>query len=154
MNRCAEDLDKFFIPEPNSGCFIWTAAVDGHGYGAVSFGGTMRLAHRVYWMLTKGEIPDGMFLLHKCDNPLCINPDHLFPGTQKDNMRDKVAKGRSVRGEKIPSAKLTAEGVLAILADKRPQVEIAKAYGVHYNQIWCIKHGLSWAHLTKRGVPQ
>lgn len=84
-----------------TGCIEWIASRDGCGYGMFRFGGRSQRAHRVAWILTFGGIPDGLQVLHKCDNPPCVNPDHLFLGTNHDNVLDAVAKGRhGGRGEK------------------------------------------------------
>ena len=81
-------------PVTESGCWIWTGTVCGENdYGQFFIDKHVR-AHRASWMLHKGEIPDGMLVLHKCDIPQCVNPDHLFLGTQQDNIIDMTAKGR------------------------------------------------------------
>lgn len=92
------DLSRFeekFIPVPEAGCWIWTAATNSMGYGRMVFNGPARLAHRISYQLYRGPIPDGMCVCHKCDTPLCVNPDHLFLGTFSDNARDMVRKFRS-----------------------------------------------------------
>lgn len=76
---------------PSGACWIWTGPTNNHGYGR--FGGS-RYAHRVSYQLAHGPIPPGMVVLHRCDNPPCVNPDHLSLGTQRDNVRDMVTKGR------------------------------------------------------------
>ena len=77
------------------GCWEWMAFRDRHGYGRIGCSGRrIKTAHRVSWEMVCGEIPDGMFVLHRCDNPACVRPDHLFLGTQKDNMLDCAQKGR------------------------------------------------------------
>lgn len=78
--------DKF-IPEPNSGCWLWTASLDKHGYGQVRHGNTTGRAHRVIYEAERGPIPFGLVLDHKCRNPVCVNPDHLEPVTQAENLR-------------------------------------------------------------------
>ena len=88
------------VTAPNErGCWTWTASRDRNGYGRLNFLGRSRLAHRVAWILTHGAIPLGTpCVLHECDNPPCVNPDHLFLGTQADNIHDAVQKGRLVFG--------------------------------------------------------
>lgn len=80
--------------EKTESCWLWRGAVDTAGYGDCWFRGRTTGAHRVSWQIFRGEIPDGLFVLHKCDNPICVNPDHLFLGTHSDNMQDASAKGR------------------------------------------------------------
>lgn len=99
--------------EKTDTCWLWTGALQ-QGYGRMFYAAAdrhPRLAHRVAWELTHGPIPDGMFILHHCDNPRCVRPDHLFLGSQLDNMRDRSAKGRAarLRGELQGGAKLTWE---------------------------------------------
>jgi hypothetical protein len=85
--------DKF-IPEPNSGCWLWTAAISGKGYGRFGLGGKSRIASRVSYRIYKGDVPSRMFVCHTCDNPSCVNPDHLWLGSLTDNVRDCAQKGR------------------------------------------------------------
>lgn len=105
----AERIEALSIPEPNTGCWLWLGAIHRDGYGVLCAGGGNRppilRAHRASYAQKNGPIPDGLFVCHKCDNPLCVNPAHLFLGTHRDNMRDMVAKGRSTFGDKNPSAK-------------------------------------------------
>lgn len=84
-------------PEPNTGCHIWAASLDSVGYGLFGIRRKLFKAHRVAWMLCKGAVPEGLCVLHKCDTPSCVNPDHLFLGTHADNMADKKRKGRVSR---------------------------------------------------------
>ena len=77
-------------------CWNWKAHKTPRGYGGICVNGKKQRAHRVAWTLERGEIPDGIFVLHECDNPSCVRPSHLFLGTQKDNMRDMIKKGRGV----------------------------------------------------------
>ena len=99
--------DRFhekYIPEPNSGCWIWEAAISNRGYGRLEVGTKedgfwAEGAHRVSFKLHKGPIPEGLLVLHRCDTPLCVNPDHLFIGTEADNAADREAKGRGIYGD-------------------------------------------------------
>lgn len=98
-------------------CWLWTAGVDQEGYGQLVWREMHeRRAHRVSWVLHYGPVPAGRKVLHTCDTPACVRPDHLFVGSDLDNIRDCVAKGRraDVRGERNPQAKLTAATVCAI----------------------------------------
>lgn len=146
--RVALLIEARSIPEPNTGCWLWTSYRSGNGYGRVSVGGKMCQAHRVSWEAHKGAIPAGLCVLHRCDTRSCVNPDHLFLGTHNDNMTDMVRKGRSVRpdsaGEAHGRAKLNYASVAAIRADNRLQRVIAAEYGVSRAQISMIRLGKNW----------
>lgn len=86
------------IPEPNSGCWLWEGALNGHGYGQITRGGKGYRVPRLAWEEANGPIPEGMIVCHKCDVRACCNPDHLFLGTAKDNTQDALAKGRLTGG--------------------------------------------------------
>lgn len=135
------------------GCWIWGRSTSVE-YAAMTIRGKTHRCHRLAWMLTyQKQIPKGMFICHKCDNRKCVNPKHLFLGTQFDNMQDMVAKGRdgkastSMPGESNPSAKLTAKNVVAIrkrLTTGESQQSIANNFGVSQGQISHIKLCLQW----------
>lgn len=144
-------------------CWIWTASLKTTGYGKFSVGlradGTERsvAAHRVAYALGHGVDPDGLDVCHRCDNPLCVRPDHLFLGTAADNMADCSAKGRVYhpfghpgrRGETSPLAKLTNEKVEEIrllLNTGMYQRDIAAKFGVAQTTISMIRRGKTWAH--------
>lgn len=95
---------RFWVKVDNSkgedACWLWTAGVNDAGYGQFQVGKRPHLSHRVSWVLTFGPMPEGACVLHKCDNPLCVNPLHLFLGTKRDNNRDRHQKGRDAKGEK------------------------------------------------------
>ena len=107
------------------------------------------LVHRVSYEIHAGPIPDGLDVLHRCDVPTCVNPAHLFLGTQRDNVADMDAKGRRrpARGERDGAAKLTEEQVLKIRSDKRPLAVIGKEYGICASQAGNIRRGDHWRHL-------
>lgn len=91
------------MPEPNTGCILWTGHLCARGYGRIGYAskGSAVLVHRIAYECANGPIPRGMVVCHTCDTPMCVNPDHLFVGTQKDNMRDMFKKGRgNPRGAK------------------------------------------------------
>lgn len=95
--------DRFFekvSPEPNSGCHLWTAHCNREGYGTFKLEGKKARAHRVAWEIANGPIPDGLHVCHTCDVPECVNPSHLWVGTNTDNMRDCVKKGRHHNSKK------------------------------------------------------
>ncbi len=142
-------LDRFYryyIPEPNSGCWLWLGTLC-CGYGLIMVDGTRWRAHRYSWTLHNGPIPDGLFVCHRCDIRECVNPSHLFLGTCDDNLKDMVRKGRSCVGEKHGRAKLTVADVVSIRADGRYQKIIASEYGVHESTVGKIKRRVIWGHI-------
>jgi hypothetical protein len=116
-------------------CWIWIAATSKFGYGRFLFNGKNTAAHRVAWTIYRGEIPKGMFVLHKCDVRNCVNPDHLFLGTQDDNMKDCAKKGRfKSRPKYYNLRKLTSDKVAEIIRLKSESglsiSEISKIVGI------------------------
>jgi len=135
-------------------CWVWTAGTSYYGYGSFHYMGKQVSASRFSYILHYGDIPDGMDVLHKCDNPPCARPDHLFLGTNLDNTQDMMAKGRwrggGQRGERNGSAKLTSADVIAIharLAKGDKNKDIAKDLFVASSTISEIKTGKYWSHL-------
>jgi len=123
-------------------CWEWTGTKNGFGYGIALLPGERQIrAHRYAYERLVGEIPHGLVLMHSCDNPSCVNPDHLKPATRTENNRDAVKKRRHAFGEKNGHAKLTSEQVAAIKADTRKQVVIAKEYGICPSHVSTIKSG-------------
>jgi len=150
--RLAAKLDTSAGP---SGCHLWTGAKT-NGYGVMGVGRATAKAHRVAWELAHGPVPVGLFVCHRCDVRSCCNIAHLFLGTQLENMRDCVAKGRQsrgngLRGEAHPLAKLTDDGVREIrrrLANGETGRAVAAAFGVPATTISQIKHGQQWKHVA------
>lgn len=131
-------------------CWMWTGKKDPNGYGRMSFAGE-RLAHRASYRHFVGDIPVGAFLCHKCDVPACVNPAHLFIGTQLDNMRDAVRKGRQSRGDSHGNAKLTTEIALAIKARVsagETRAAVAKDIGISRATVSMVASGKRWGHLA------
>lgn len=128
-------------------CWIWMGYRDRKGYGQVRVNGKTFYSHRMAWILSVGYIPKGMCVLHHCDNPKCVNPNHLFIGTHADNMHDMIKKGRHARGYKKKylnsAAKLILEQAKKIrsLAGKKSQGALAKIFGVAESTIEHIING-------------
>lgn len=130
-------------------CWLWTGSVRGAGYGRISDGARSIPAHRVSYELHYGPIPEGLLVCHKCDVPGCVNPNHLFVGTQKENLADRNAKGRfhPVKGEKHGRSKLTNGQVRLILKDSRKHQDIASDHGISSAMVCCIKARKNWTHI-------
>jgi hypothetical protein len=133
-----------------TGCWEFTGSKNRKGYGTLGNNNTTAMAHRVSWQSVNGDIPVGMLVLHRCDNPPCVNPDHLFLGTNQDNMDDMTAKGRRVIGERSPRSKLTAAKVIEIRrrrdAGERTE-DLAAEFGVSSAGLYSAAVGLTWRHL-------
>lgn len=136
-------------------CWIWQGAinVNGYGQGCLWTKDRIRLrpTHRIAFYLSTGITPKGMTICHSCDTPLCVNPRHLFSGTPADNMRDMVAKRRSLFGERHHRAKLTEDGVRDIrrrLNAGEKSAAIAKEYGVSRYTIYSVKAEITWAFVS------
>lgn len=147
-----------------SACWNWQACLV-RGYGHLGWEGKQQLAHRVSWKIANGTIPPGMYVCHRCDNPRCVNPGHLFLGTPADNIRDMVAKGRQAkgaattayrhperlaRGERHGHSKLDSASVLAIRAARAAGIRLsvlATQYGVTDGLISAIATRRLWRHI-------
>jgi len=145
----AERFWPNIICDLNSRCWLWTGSVFANGYGSFHLNGHTEYTHRVSWLIHHGEMPDG-WVLHRCDTPRCVRPDHLFLGDHEANMADMVTKGRSRRGERTNLAKLTEQQVIGLLARHKAgesRTSLATKYGLDYSTICYIVRGDSWAHL-------
>lgn len=130
----------------SDGCWEWVGAVNSRGYGFLWVDKRSFRAHRLSWEIHHGPIPSGLLVCHRCDNPICVNPAHLFLGTDADNNHDMRKKGRAAshRGEKNPRAKLTPEQVSEIRGrmGEKSGVKLSVEYGVNpttIHRIWSAK---------------
>lgn len=154
--------DRFWSkvhPEALSGCWLWHGGVNEHGYGIFGRGrrkdGVIK-AHRHAYQLTKGPIPDGLVVRHRCDVPACVNPEHLELGTQKDNARDSIERGRAVkppvrRGRDNVNGKLDEDAVRSIRRERAAGTSLetlAKRYGVGISSISRVALGRCWSWVT------
>lgn len=150
----SEAVFSYFEYDTNGGCWLWSRStktpVGGRpAYGQVRWDGGVRLAHRVFYERFVGPIPEGMVVMHKCDMPPCVNPEHLSLGTVKENMEDCSRKGRVValKGSKSLNAKMTEEMVASFANDTRNNCEIARAIGVHHVTVSRARRGINWKHV-------
>lgn len=151
-----------------SGCLEWQGYLDKDGYGSMQAHGKSERAHRLSWKIFNGEIPNKLYVCHKCDNPRCVSPDHLFLGTQKENVQDSINKQRRTTeasyrymkskrksypiGQQHPLAKLTDQKVIEILAlkvQKKTNQSIAKYFNVSISTIKDIFACKSWKHISR-----
>jgi hypothetical protein len=154
MGRPRTQFAESYIPEPNTGCWLWTRGCSADGYGT---GNRSQYAHRWSYELANGPIPAGMYVLHRCDTPACVNPGHLFLGTALDNMRDMIAKGRArpSTGERHGHAKLSAGQVteMRALYPSLSKEKLAKRFGVTATQVRNIVSGRHWRQLAAQTAP-
>ena len=143
-------LHKLSIPVTESGCWLWTANTGRDGYGKIKVNKHTVRAHRFSWEVHCGPIPNGLQVLHRCDVPCCVNPDHLFLGTNIDNVSDCVKKDRHARGNRNGSAILTDDDITAIRKIGRtvPQRVIAKQFGVNRGHISKILSMKLWKEIA------
>ena len=142
------------VAKSEGDCWLWTGAVNSAGYGSIGLGRSTMVAHRAAWLLVHGSLPTDLCVCHTCDVRICVNPAHLFLGTNSDNVADRERKGRNVvlRGEQHGSAKLTRDQALAIKSAAGKQWDIAHAFGVSQATVQRIKAGRQWAHLPLERV--
>lgn len=182
-NECTLSvIEDRSIPEPMSGCWLWLGAYRSKKYGIIALRGKVVGAHRFSWQADRGvEPPPDRFICHRCDNPACVNPDHLFLGTRQENVDDMMRKGRHVapsgerngarrhperfaearaahRGEGSGTAKLTAAQVMEIrrrFKAGESRTQLAKAFahtGVTYDAIKQLIRRATWAHIPEESA--
>jgi len=139
-----ELFQEKYIMDENTGCWNWIARKNPKGYGQFHLGKTIYQAHRASWVLYKGEIPEGLWVLHICDNPSCVNPNHLFLGTNDDNMKDMARKGRSTRGERSHTCKINEDIVKEIRNSKETAKQLSKKFGLSVYGIYQVKYRKTW----------
>lgn len=163
-----KDAARFWaktLRNERTGCLEWAKHRNRTGYGHMKIRRNEQLAHRIAWVLHNGSLPDGLFVLHHCDNPACVEISHLFLGDHRANMADMAAKGRSrrgpnflirrrrpgvARGERSGPAKLTDDSVRAIrtaCASGEPEAIVGARYGVTQSNVSNIIHRKTWRHV-------
>lgn len=164
MNELEENFNSRGFSVSDSGCWVWLGSKNSAGYGRMKIRGVHYFAHRVSYMIHKGIIPDGFVICHSCDNPSCVNPSHLWAGTNGENQRDCTKKGRRAtgarhrsalypesipRGEQTGRATLTENQVREIrrLAGTMSQQAIADMFGTPQTNVSRIIRGVAWRHV-------
>jgi hypothetical protein len=146
------DLERYWkYVEKTDTCWLWKASLNTYGYGCFWWNKKQWQAHRVAWIIAHGHIPEKL-LLHSCDNPRCVNPDHMREGTQKDNMLDKTSRKRQAVGERAGQAKLKEQQVLEIIEKHKngqSMESLGRDYGVSATAVKYIVIGRNWSHLHK-----
>lgn len=165
--KTARLFSSKFLLNPENQCHEWTASLDHKGYGQFRFGARIMKAHRFSWMMANQQDPGSLFVCHRCDNPKCVNPEHLFLGTHSDNMKDMHSKGRApaqtgawrdvcpesvLRGEDAPNVKIAESVVRAILDSPDTgwgcRARLAKQHGITPQHVGRILAGKAWAHVA------
>lgn len=139
-------LEENLMPLAECGCWIWMGHLSDLGYGKMKIDGKAQSVHRVSWTLNRNAIPDGVKVLHSCDIRCCFNPDHLFLGSQADNVADMISKNRGgdVRGERNGNAKITAIQADEIRNSPLGTVALGKIHGIGRSMVSNIKRGENW----------
>jgi hypothetical protein len=148
LNEAAKRVFAQCVPNYETECIVWTGRwTTQNGYGRVTFKRRKHLTHRIVYQARKGPVPDGLQILHSCDNRRCCNPNHLSLGTGQDNTNDRKAKDRL--GFKLNTAQ--AREILALVRSGRKQPEVAKMFGINASMVSRIASGKKWAHVHNSG---
>ena len=162
LKRSGSSPETLFFKKVAQGedneCWKWLAAKNNKGYGMFCLRGVNKLAHRLSYQFYKGEIPEGMFVCHSCDNPLCVNPQHLWLGTNQDNFNDMMKKGRgklsnihpAALGEKCGASKLKEKDVIKMrkLRHLKTYSELAKMFNCSVVNVFYVLSGRTWKHVN------
>ena len=156
IGRRKDWRESFFkkIKIDSGSCWVWTGSSHASGYGQCWADKKQKRASRVSYEIHKGVIPEGLFVLHKCDNPICVNPDHLFLGNSQDNENDKVSKNRQSKGESHGMSKLSELQVREIISSLNycKRSFLSKKYNVHVSTIHLIAKGIIWKHIPRHNI--
>ena len=149
--KIRQRFDDKYVPDPMSGCWLWTAKTHACGYGIISINNRPELAHRVSVKLSGRDVA-GKVVRHKCDNPACVNPDHLLTGSQSDNMADKVAKDRQQKGERCHQSNLTQADIkhirsVAVKGFGGNIKSLCEQYGITTTSMLDIVNRKTWNHV-------
>jgi hypothetical protein len=150
----AQRFQSQISTDNSRGCWEWTGKAFRNGYGCFYVAGKYCLAHRVAYALTFGEVDPSVVVCHRCDNPPCVNPDHLFAGSARDNVQDKCSKGRQFRaiGSKCGNAKLAEWQVMDMRRERDTGAlyrDLALKYGISMKQVSKIITREQWAHVQE-----
>jgi hypothetical protein len=145
-------LEKFWnkVNKTSSvnGCWEWIGtSVHPFGYGRIGHNGKNYLSHRLSYELHYGPITSKECVLHKCDNPKCVNPSHLFIGNRADNAQDRTKKGRTNKGSQVTTSIFSEQQVRDIKMSTKTTKELAIEYNAKYQTIWSIRKGINWRHI-------
>ena len=138
------------VKDKETGCWNWAGSISRAGRGRLKVKRKVTIASRASYEAFIGDIPDGLFVCHKCDNPLCVNPSHLFVGSAKDNTMDAVSKGRHPKHERHNKAKLTMEKANHIRKREMSANDYADLYGVHWSTIYNVWSNKIWVNSNQR----
>lgn len=133
---------------PAEGCWDWTSVINDDGYGILTFKGKNIIASRVSYSIFHGEIPDGQFVLHYCDRPICMQPTHLHLGSKALNNAEMVERNRHAPGERHPNAKITEADVHLIRNSSMTLAELSAVTGISFQTVSKIRRRERWKHVT------